>query len=213
MGNEYCCFSVLNYLAHFRLALIAECAIAYRKNLVENEYLRLNHTGNGKRDTRFHSARKLLERTMLKLFKLRKLQYLRVFFVHELTGIAKHGSAEICILFQVKIAVKPTGKLQQCGYSSVHPYISGGRPHNLRHHLKQRGFTRSVSPHNSQHIALTKCKRHTIHRHELLSVISARQFFHDVFLQTDISKIAGYISDGNIFCFNYYLIHFFSDQM
>ena len=141
----------------------------------------------------------MLEGAVLKFGQAGKCDDLSVHFIHELSGVAQHRPPQIGVLPHSQVTVEAGGQLQQGRNRAFSLHFSFRRLHNAGNCLQQRALSGTVGADNAQHIALVQGKSDIFIRPEFRHLVVLFQPPHDVFFQADVLKIAGHVTDRNIF--------------
>lgn len=188
-------------LPHLGLALFAERAVAHGEYLVQNQDVRLDQAGDGKRQAGLHAGGQLLEGPVLEALELRELDNAVIRLVHEFAAVAQHGAAEIGVLPHGQLAVEAAGQLQQGGHLAVAADAALRGLHNAGDGLQQGGFPRAVGADDTHHLPLVQGKCDVAVGPELVDVIAALELAHHVLLQADVLEIAGHVADRHMIYF------------
>ena len=202
MAHQQSGHAAVENLTHLVSALLAERAVADRQHLVEDDDVRIDQTGDGKREPALHAARQLLELIVLEVLKLGKINDLVVFCIHESPGVAEERAAQVGVLPHRHVSVKTRCKLQECCDIALDLHGAERRDHDSGDRLEQRGFPGAVAADDAEHVAALQCERDVLVRPELLDMIIVSQLPDHGLLQADRLEISCDVADADIFTFN-----------
>lgn len=160
MGNKEDRLSFSPYLIYFLTALSLEGLVAYGKDFIDQENVRICLNCSGKRKADRHPGGKILQLHVLKAFQLGKIEDLFVFRRDHPFCEAHDGAVEIDVLFRGEVRVEPDAEFEEGGDLSVHLHGAAVRVQDSREDLEKRALAASIWTNHAERLTVFYGKTH-----------------------------------------------------
>ena len=175
---------------HLAQRLFLKACIAYRKDLINDQDLRLQMRRHSERQPDIHAAAVALHRRVEKSFDFGEVNDLVEFLPDLRPGHPEDRSVQKDVLATGQFRVKAGADLQQACDTAAYDRPSTIRLSDAAEYLEQRRFAGSVPPDNSEHLAALHLEAHVAQGPELLNFIA----LNDLPTTNEIKPLAGKIS-------------------
>ena len=188
---QKCCPSG-KHLLHPCIAALSEIRIPYRKHLITDQDLRIDHRRDRKPQASLHSGGIILDRGVEEALKLRELDNFIEMLLHEFSRMSEHRPIQKDILSRRQLLIKARTEFDhRC---NLPPDLNGSliRLQNACDHLEQRTLTGTICPDQPPGLTPLHMKIHILQRQKLLKGQLMPDLPNRKFLQVvdlDVSKV------------------------
>ena len=149
----------------------SKSAITNRQGFVDDQHIRVNAGGDGKRQAHMHAAGIGLDRLIDVHTDVGEGNDLVDFLVDLALGQTQRGSVEIDIFATCEVKIEARTEFEQGSNSAMRLERTTAWRYGSGNELQQRGFARAVDTDDTQHLALLQAEVDIGDGRELLEVL------------------------------------------
>ena len=164
---------MLSDIFHLRQTLLLERRIAYRKDLVDNEYLRIEVRRHREGEPQIHSARITFHRRIDELRDAREVDDLVEASRDLLAAHSENRAIQVDVVAPRELWVKARSDLEQRSKPPMHLGAPRCRLRDAREDLEQCALAGTVAANQPDDLALLDVEGHAAQRQKVLGVASS----------------------------------------